>query len=809
MLKKLFYLLIITTLISGLFVTGQSFAKNLKVGDIILVEGTVELKRGNSKSWIKTTEATPIYKNDQLRTKKASIAEIEFIHGDIVLVSSSTHFVIKNYQVSKKKRTALFKLLIGKVLSKVKKSKTKGSIFKIKTPSGAASVRGTTFIVDVKFEDLAKPETLLTTVAVVEGSVNVVNKFERIIVDPSKQVSFKKTTKVLELKKIDQKYIEEAKKLYIPKKHKMKDKDKKIDEKDKKTKDKKLKDKKSKLVSKTDKDKDVDNNKELDVLETDTSQLHQKKNKGLKKGKTKIASLAKQPDSDDSSTKVDSSGTSEAGSQPSAGTSETGSQPSTGTSETGSQPSAGTSETGSQPSTGTTQPDTNQTPSNPETETETKTEDSNTAANNDSTSGGSSVADPSPTPANPPAAAIDPNLDSDNDGITDSEEATLGSNPNLADTDGDGMTDLQEKNNNLKILVNDAAEDADNDGLNNLLEITLGYNPNQVDTDADGITDDKEDLDVDGLPNILENVKGTQLNVANFDVDNDNIINENDPRPYKPGQFTDKVNNNYTNNINPGLANNHPDKIPAIQVIQPFLGSATEAGDGITDFDELMYNTELNKIHSTINLAPKLYDLHEIIVKIRTIVGVGYKPSAFDVPLAWTLNELYDPKDWSAGLIKAIAEDINDELGAAALSAALIPIIGDKKGLDDYLIKFEGLLDPDADFIRNRDEIDPNNIWVGGGTALVQITLDKNIQDTIANFINVITKDKPIYIELNPDLSLTCPFTGVLLLEAANSKLPNAALKSNNSIEHDGKTLYLCPGVGGNPIYVMPKDSSF
>lgn len=57
--------------------------------------------------------------------------------------------------------------------------------------------------------------------------------------------------------------------------------------------------------------------------------------------------------------------------------------------------------------------------------------------------------------------ACDP--DDDNDGLTDSEENQLGTNPLLADSDGDGLLD--------------AAEDLDFDGLTNRMELDLGYDP--------------------------------------------------------------------------------------------------------------------------------------------------------------------------------------------------------------------------------------------------------------------------------------------------------------------------------------------
>ena len=65
--------------------------------------------------------------------------------------------------------------------------------------------------------------------------------------------------------------------------------------------------------------------------------------------------------------------------------------------------------------------------------------------------------------------------DDDNDGLSDTDETTLyGTNPLQADTDGDGMDDRYEVQNDLDPNRDDAAEDKDGDGLTNLQEAQLG-----------------------------------------------------------------------------------------------------------------------------------------------------------------------------------------------------------------------------------------------------------------------------------------------------------------------------------------------
>ncbi|MBI4535309.1 MAG: OmpA family protein [Ignavibacteriae bacterium] len=82
--------------------------------------------------------------------------------------------------------------------------------------------------------------------------------------------------------------------------------------------------------------------------------------------------------------------------------------------------------------------------------------------------------------------------DSDGDGITDSEEGQLGTDPNKADTDGDGLSDGDEarmhKTDPLKA-------DTDGDGISDRDEV-LRYktDPLVADTDGDGLSDGDEIL---------------------------------------------------------------------------------------------------------------------------------------------------------------------------------------------------------------------------------------------------------------------------------------------------------------------------
>ncbi|MGK7935095.1 MAG: hypothetical protein AB4206_04730 [Xenococcaceae cyanobacterium] len=117
-----------------------------------------------------------------------------------------------------------------------------------------------------------------------------------------------------------------------------------------------------------------------------------------------------------------------------------------------------------------------------------------------------------------------PDPDPDGDGLNDSEEITLGTDPNNSDTDGDGLNDSEDPNPT-------ADPDTDGDGLTESKEIELGTDPNNVDTDDDGLNDSEEitlgtdpnnpDTDDDGLNDGQEITLGTDPN--NPDTDDDGL----------------------------------------------------------------------------------------------------------------------------------------------------------------------------------------------------------------------------------------------------------------------------------------------
>lgn len=116
--------------------------------------------------------------------------------------------------------------------------------------------------------------------------------------------------------------------------------------------------------------------------------------------------------------------------------------------------------------------------------------------------------------------------DPDNDGLTDEEEADIGTDPNDPDTDDDGIDDGQEVADGTDPLddcdnIGGTARpdsDCDNDGLTTSEETSLGTDPNDPDTDGDGINDGQEVLDGTNPLDACDPNLTPDCNPANIDL---------------------------------------------------------------------------------------------------------------------------------------------------------------------------------------------------------------------------------------------------------------------------------------------------
>lgn len=112
-------------------------------------------------------------------------------------------------------------------------------------------------------------------------------------------------------------------------------------------------------------------------------------------------------------------------------------------------------------------------------------------------------------------------LDSDGDGLVDSRESQIGTNPFDPDTDKDGLSDGEEV---LTYLTDPLNPDTDWDGLKDGAEVlTYKTDPKNPDTDNGGVKDGHEVIDDDTNP--LDPADDLQLFTLNieFDYDKSNL----------------------------------------------------------------------------------------------------------------------------------------------------------------------------------------------------------------------------------------------------------------------------------------------
>ncbi|AHF94089.1 hypothetical protein OPIT5_04865 [Opitutaceae bacterium TAV5] len=180
--------------------------------------------------------------------------------------------------------------------------------------------------------------------------------------------------------------------------------------------------------------------------------------------------------------------------------------------------------------------------------------------------------------SHPEDPSLEPNRDRDEDGATEKQEYTAGTDPQNADTDGDGLTDGEELN---QYSTNPRLVDTDGDGLSDYDEVHVyGTNPRSQDTDGDYLNDYdeifvhhtdplKRDSDGDGMPDGWEVYYGFDpLDAADgqADPDGDGIVNVDE---YLQGKYP-----------------HYADAVPA--------GTDSD-GDGVPDWDETrLYGTNPN-----------------------------------------------------------------------------------------------------------------------------------------------------------------------------------------------------------------------
>jgi len=199
-------------------------------------------------------------------------------------------------------------------------------------------------------------------------------------------------------------------------------------------------------------------------------------------------------------------------------------------------------------------------------------------------------------------------VDSDWDGVEDTQEVIDGTDPNdsssVLDSDNDGIPDAVDPNPNSS---GDTLTDTDGDGVPDGVELAQGTNPNDGgdfrDTDGDGVPDYVEwqqgtdsndpddflDTDGDGASDYSEEIAfpATDPNDSSSfpDGDGDGVTDALDPNPGTPGDTLIDTDGDGVPDVvetaqgtNPGIASNYQDS----------------DGDGVPDYVEAQEGTDAN-----------------------------------------------------------------------------------------------------------------------------------------------------------------------------------------------------------------------
>ncbi|MFK8138022.1 MAG: FecR domain-containing protein [Bdellovibrionales bacterium] len=125
------------------------YAKKSK-GVFTVVKGKVEILRSGKKKARKARVGTKVFAKDTIIAAKNSRAKVIMVDKNILNISPESKLELATYEFDKgkNKKKVILNLMYGKVRSTVKqKYDGKKNLYRVKTPSAVAGVRGTDFFV--------------------------------------------------------------------------------------------------------------------------------------------------------------------------------------------------------------------------------------------------------------------------------------------------------------------------------------------------------------------------------------------------------------------------------------------------------------------------------------------------------------------------------------------------------------------------------------------------------------------------------------------------------------------------------------
>ena len=247
--------------------------------------------------------------------------------------------------------------------------------------------------------------------------------------------------------------------------------------------------------------------------------------------------------------------------------------------------------------------------------------------------------------------------DSDNDGLSDSQEAKLASNPHKIDSDGDGINDNEEIGNNIDDPLDSDADgilniidtDDDNDSLSTKYETTIGTNPLSSDTDNDGINDAKE-LENSSNEVIQDTDKDGKIDPIDTDDDGDSILTTQELKlgtnPLKADSDDDGINDDIEigENINKPLDTDKDGIIDALDTVDNTDPADSSDNTTISATNKIIQPKENNKTiqetNSTVRSDTGKAD-SETYVTLKEQVTLEAIKDAVEIP--FKASRLYFP----------------------------------------------------------------------------------------------------------------------------------------------------------------------
>lgn len=145
-------------------------AKKKAQGVFTVVKGKVEVQRAGKKRSRAVRVGTKVYPKDTIISAKNSRAKVVMVDENILNISPNSKLEITEYEYDKSnnKKKVMLNLMYGKVRSTVnQKYDGEKNVYRVKTPSAVAGVRGTDFLVN--FNNRSRQSQIVTF----EGQVQV------------------------------------------------------------------------------------------------------------------------------------------------------------------------------------------------------------------------------------------------------------------------------------------------------------------------------------------------------------------------------------------------------------------------------------------------------------------------------------------------------------------------------------------------------------------------------------------------------------------------------------------------------------